>query len=349
MKLLAAAVALLAPVLSAQQNIVYHDDPNPALGNPNSFPFGAQDVRIQQLVPQSVLGGNPALIQDLFVNPRVSATVAESQVHYGDFEVRMGLTQLTTLTNTWATNSPNPTTVYRGPLLIKFVRDQWVPMGLPASYLWFPTGPGDNLVIDFICRQVIHTGQAPISGAGYFLETRSSPSLTISRAFRVNWGTGQQATSFGVDGAGIKLGFLLNDGNFVAHDGSCPGSSAMVPKIGTNTGAWPQIGAPFPVTLTNGPANGIAALVLGVGTTSYAGVPLPLEMSILGAPGCRFWHSWDVLSALVLTNGAGAATYPLPIPNGPYLTYRLYTSWLCLDPPANAFGFVPSGFATLIL
>jgi hypothetical protein len=347
MKHFALAAAIAVPGLLAQQNIVYHDDPSAVIGSNNAFPFGANVVRTQQLIPQAVLGGSPALIQDLFVNPQVSNTVAETQIYYGDFEISMGLTQLTTLTNTWATNLPNPTTVYRGPLVIRFVRNTWVPIGLPNSYLWAPTSPSDNLVIDFICRQVIDMGQVPPS-SGYFMNSRTSPTSSISRAYRLSWTAGQ-TTSAGVDGSGIKLGFLLGDGNFVTHNGSCAGSSGQRPTIGALPSTWPQLGQNFAVTLSSGPPNSIALLVLGVDTATYGGIALPFDMGLLGATGCRFWHGWDVLRPAAFVDPTGAATDTLAIPAGPWTGFRLYSSWLCLDLAANAFGFVPSGFATLIL
>ena len=243
---------------------------------------------------------------------------------------------------------PNPTTVYRGPLLVRFVRDQWVPIGLPASYVWIPTSLADNLVIDFISWQVIDTGAVPPSST-FFLTSRSSATGGISRAYLLGWTTTQPATSAGVDGSGIKLGFLLNDGNFVSHDGSCAGSSAQKPAIGALPGTWPQAGAPFQVTLTNGPPNQVAALVLGLDSSSYLGLTLPLEMAPLGAPGCRFWHSWELFLPAVLTDGLGASSFTLQFPNQPLTGVRLYATWLCLDLSANAFGFVPSGFSTMIL
>jgi hypothetical protein len=353
MKTLALTVALLAPSLAAQQNIIWHDNQTTTVGAPNAFPFGVQGVRTQQLIPQSVLGSTPAVIQDVFVNPQISnsTSILESQVWYGDYEIRMGITQLSTLTNTWATNSPNPTTVYRGPLLVRFVRDQWVPLGLPLSYLWLPLTPADNLVVDFICWQVLDTGAVPPTVNGYFLNIRSSGATppSISRAYRLGWTNGQPATSAGVDGQGIKLGFLLNDGNFVAHNGSCTASNAQVPVIGALPSTWPQLGQPFDVTLANAPALAIASLALGLETSNYLGVPLPLELTPLGAPGCRFWHSWELLLPVVLTDPSGNATATIALPAGPFQGVRLYGTWLVLDPAANAFGLVPSGFATLIL
>ena len=52
---------------------------------------------------------------------------------------------------------------------------------------------------------------------------------------------------------------------------------------------------------------------------------------------------------LVLTDPTGNATTTLAMPAGPFNGVRLHGTWLCLDPAANAFGLVPSGFATMIL
>lgn len=350
MKHVLATLALLGASLTAQtQNIVYHDDPNPALGATNQFPFGSAGVRTQQLIPQSVLGASPQLIQDLFVDAEIGTTgVTQVQVWYGDFEIRMGTTQLTTLTNDWATNLPNPTTVYRGPLLVRFVRDQWVPIGLPAPFLWYPLTAADNLVIDFICRNVTAVG-AGGPPSGLFMPLRRSVNATISRAYALNWATTQSTTAVGVDGYGIKLGFLFNDGNFVTHDGRCAGSTGSVPAIGGTPGAWPQAGQSFVVSLADALPNSLAVLTLGLDGQSYGGAPIPLDLGLLGAPGCRFWHSPDLLLPAVLTDSTGAAPYTLVFPGSTPFGLRLFGTWLNLDLAANQFGLVPSGFATMIL
>lgn len=353
MKIHTLAVALLACAVSAQtQNIVYHDDPNPTTGGANAFPFGSQGVRTQQLVPQSVIGGTPGFIQDIFVNPQVANVnpPAVSQVYYGDIEIRMGVTQLTTLTNDWLTNMPSPTTVYRGPLLVRFERDQWTPLGLPNPYLWLPLSPLDNLVVDIILWQVTDTGAVTPDVNGYFMNMRRSVTGTISRAYRRGWTAGQLTTAAGVDGSGVKLGFLFNDGNFVAHNGSCSGSSTQVPVIAATANTWPQFNVPFDVHLQSGPANTFANLMLGLQTGSYGPYTLPLDLAPFGAGGCLLWHSPDALLPFQLTDGAGATTTTLVFPSLPGLSQlRVYASWICFDPAANSLGLVPSGFATLIL
>lgn len=349
------AVLLLAAAASAQQNIVHHDDPNPALGRANAFPFGSEGTRIQQLIPQSVLGGIPQIIQDLFVNPQINSPTAStvynvSQVYYGDFEIRMGTTQLSTLTNDWASNLPMPTTVYRGPLLVRFVRDEWVPLGLPASFLWLPLSPADNLVIDFIQWQVLDRGAVPPDVNGYFLNVYSSQTGGISRAYRRGWTAAQPATSAGVDGAGIKLGFLFNDGNFVGHDGSCPGSSGQVPAIGTPPGSYPQLGSPFTIELSQGPAGLAASLVLGFSTAAYGPFGLPFDLAPFGAPGCVVWSAPEASVGIFPLDPTGAASFQLALPNLPQLsTLRVHASWICIDPTANLLGLVPSGYGTMIL
>src|SRR5688572_318787 len=102
MKLIHLSALLLSTTLTAQsQNITFVPDNNTGTGNPNGFPFGSQGTRIQQLIPQSSLGSTPGLIQDLFVVPTMTQQNTgpnESEVVYGDFEIRMGLTTLTSLT-----------------------------------------------------------------------------------------------------------------------------------------------------------------------------------------------------------------------------------------------------------
>jgi len=340
--------ALLGGALAAQ-NVAYHDDPDPTTGSNNSFPFGSEGVRTQQLIPGSVLGSTPAVINDLLVNPSVAGSppVPSSQVFYGDFEIRMGTTQLTQLTTVWANNVSNPTTVYRGPLLVDFVRDTWVPLGLPNSYLWSPQ-PGDNLVVDFICWDVIDTGAVQPGTNGYFMDLRRSPSNSISRAYKLGWTNGQPSSASGVDGFGIKLAFLLDDGAFVPHAGACAGSNGLVPRIAATPGTWPMAGQPFDVLLRDGPGSSAAALVLGFETANHLGVALPYDMAPLGAAGCRFWHGWEAFLAPVATDALGDATFSLQF--GPFwpAQTRLYGTWLTLDAVANAFGVVPSGFATMI-
>lgn len=350
---IALAGLCLAAALSAQsQNVIHHDDNNPATGAANAFPFGSEGTRIQQLIPNSVLGTSPAVLQDLFVAPAqtVRAPWTESEVVYADFEIRMGTTTATTLSRTWANNISNPVTVYRGPLRVRFERDQWTPLGLPNPYVWVPASPNENLVVDLIFWQVADYGSVAPDVNGYFMWMHSGSSRSIQRAFLRRWTTSQPPTAQAVDGNGIKLGFLLDDGNFVAHGGGCTGTSGRAPEIGTPAGTWPQIGSTMTVELTDGPVNSVAFLNMGFDTRSAGPLALPFDLAPFGAPGCTIWHDLIATFPSTRTGPSGGAALPLPIPNDPTLmAARVYASWLCVDPGANGASMTTSGYATIIL
>jgi len=343
-------LALLLPCALAPaqtQNIVYVPDNNAAVGTVNGFPFGNAGTRTQQIIPQSMIGSTPGLIQDLFVAPNITSGTTganDSEVVYGDIEIRMGITQLTTLTNTWATNCTNPTTVYRGRLRVHFTRNVWTPLGMPASYLWLPLSPADNLVVDIITWSIVDRGVVP---TGYCMSVHSGG---LSRAYLINYGTTLSATSAGVDTYGVKLGFLFSDGNFVGHGGGCPGSSTLAPTIGVAPGTWPQLGSVLDVRLSQGPIGIGAALVLGFNTQTIAGLPLPLDLVLFGAPGCFAWHDSVATLPVVPTNATGDASQLIPIPNSAGLmSLRVYGTWLCIDPLANSLGATTSGYGTIII
>lgn len=346
------ALLLCAAATSQSQNIAYHDDNSAITGRTNAFPFGATGCRIQQLAPNSVLGNAPALIQDVFIAGALDSggIYNESDIFYDDFEIRMGTTTSTTLSTTWAANSSNFQTVYRGPLRVRFVRDQWTAIGLPSPYLWLPTSTSDNLVIDFICWSTLDTGAIPPNPSGYFMNVRTSVGGVIPRAYLRNWVSTQPATAQNVDGAGIKLGFLLGDGNFVAHGGGCVGSSGLASEISAVPGTWPQIGGTLDLRVDFAGQNLASFVSLGIDNLTLGGLPLPLGLGSVGAPGCWLWHDSLAVSAGIPTGPTGSASLVLGVPNSAALIgARLYATWFNFDPTANTLGLTTSGYGTIIL
>jgi len=68
-------------------------------------------------------------------------------------------------------------------------------------------------------------------------------------------------------------------------------------------------------------AAGSAALgLLGVSDASWAGLPLPLDLGILGFPSCSIYASGDLVLALPMQ--AGGAEWTLALPNDPALAGR---------------------------
>jgi hypothetical protein len=114
------------------------------------------------------------------------------------------------------------------------------------------------------------------------------------------------------------------------------GCAGTLPVSTIRATSQPILGQSLTVDVNNLPQN-LAVLVLGL---SRIGPP-PLDLAILGAPGCSGHVNPDVL--LTLNGAANVASFTLPIPNDPALAgFLLYLQSLALDPPTNAFGFVAS-------
>ena len=106
----------------------------------------------------------------------------------------------------------------------------------------------------------------------------------------------------------------------------------------------PVIGATASCLIGPVPPPQIAAVSLGFSNSVYNGIPLPIDLSVLGMTGC-----WQLQSneALVVPVAAGPATsamrFDLPIPNSAiWLSVRIYVQGLCLAPGANALGAITS-------
>ena len=127
----------------------------------------------------------------------------------------------------------------------------------------------------------------------------------------------------------------------------CAGSLGT-PQIAAAANARPALGATFNVEISNLPF-GIAAMATGLsGSSTSTGIPLPLDLSIIGMSGCS-----QLVDALVLdlVSATGStATWSWPIPNtGSLFGYSFFNQAFVLDPAANPFGFTATnaGIGTL--
>ncbi len=86
-------------------------------------------------------------------------------------------------------------------------------------------------------------------------------------------------------------------------------------------------------------ANDVAMYWWGVSNTVSSVGPLPIDLTVLGAPGCLARVSLD--APVVLVGTAGTATFAFNVPNDPgILGLQFYAQGLSLDPAANALGLV---------
>jgi hypothetical protein len=146
----------------------------------------------------------------------------------------------------------------------------------------------------------------------------------------------------------VSIGAFEQDGggaSYTLYGAGCAGTAG----VPSNTiSAPPQIGTSPLISFGNLPAPQIAIAVLGLSNTVYGAIPLPVDLGILGAPGCPARASLDVTLALV--GAGGVASFAMPIPNDPLLIgFTFYTQALVLDPPLNALGLSTSDAAVAIV
>lgn len=125
------------------------------------------------------------------------------------------------------------------------------------------------------------------------------------------------------------------------------GCAGTLPIANQTYSSLPTLGGTLSLNVNNMPA-AIGVMVIGFSNTISAFGPLPFDLALIGAPGCRLRVSLDATDTVV---GVGtSASWSLPIPNSlPLLGALLYNQTAVLDPLANAFGFVMSDASAMVL
>jgi arylsulfatase A-like enzyme len=127
--------------------------------------------------------------------------------------------------------------------------------------------------------------------------------------------------------------------------GVCVGSAG--PPAVDVTGA-PRLGETYRVALADAPARTPALLLLGVSTTHWGALRLPLDLTLLGAgSGCVIPVSGEHVLATT-TDGGGHASREIPVPRDVELVGAfVHHAWMVIDltAPANPLGATVSNAA----
>jgi hypothetical protein len=119
---------------------------------------------------------------------------------------------------------------------------------------------------------------------------------------------------------------------------ACAGSAGLPVLAATEL---PWLGGTLRLAVDAVPANGIAALVLGLSDTAWLGVPLPLPLGAIGMPGCELLVSMD--DAVLGAPAGGTASWQVPVPNQTALLgFDLFAQAAITSPGTNTFGWVAS-------
>lgn len=139
----------------------------------------------------------------------------------------------------------------------------------------------------------------------------------------------------------LTVTFTPPAASFAPFGAGCAGT-AGVPSLAAAAGSLPQLGNTFTLALASlPPATPLALVVFGgsnsVNANGLGTYPLPIDLGVLGMPGCLQLVSADLL--LLVPAASGQAQWQLPIANAPgLLGLTFHVQALVLDAGVNAFG-----------
>lgn len=112
------------------------------------------------------------------------------------------------------------------------------------------------------------------------------------------------------------------------------------------TASAPELGKPVALRCANLRPGQQGLFALGVSSTNYQGLPLPLDLTPLGMPGCFARTSAE--SLLIGTNTNGVLDTTIPMPTTPAtLGFQFFVQAFSQDPLINAFGAAASNALAL--
>ena len=121
----------------------------------------------------------------------------------------------------------------------------------------------------------------------------------------------------------------------------CPGTNSLPPRLSSFDRPW--LGESFDVSIGQLPNNTIALMVSGLSDTVSGIGPLPIDLGVIGMPGCPLQVDPLIIDA-VLAFGT-SATWTLNIPNSAaLLAQQFFSQCAALDVGANAAGLTTGNY-----
>jgi len=259
------AFALFAVAASAGEIGVPDNDPTSGAAC-NVGPFGYAEARHQTLVPASMLGSKPLVINDFSFAPCLNPSPT---LVFSTLVVTFAHTSQATLSTLLATNlSKDATVVLNGPVTWQNTYQKWSPLGLTGTFRYNGV---DNLVVEvkFIgavggrvgCYRSNNVQRAYKTGTGSFNTPTASTSLTALKM------------QFKYDDISLTLSGSPNPGGKVTLDLFAPGDAGLPYQLGASLGLGPIVLGSRQINLSPDPL-----LVLTVGNylpavfVNYSGV-----------------------------------------------------------------------------
>ena len=312
-------ITTLAAGLSAQSFYIPSD--TPAVGTANSFPFNTSNMRYQALVRATELNSTPAVITGFALAPSTTNTLEFAQV-----TMKMAHLSAATLSTTFDTNlaAGAVTTMDAPDFVWPVTANVWNEVDLQTPFVYNGV---DNVVVEFLVTGRV-TGSAMRRDA------------TNQRVYLGSY-TGQATGTDGGNTA-FKMRLITGDASLATFGRGCAGSNSQTPTL-SYTGTS-QLGQ----TLTVNLANALPTTPCFASFGNFSAPPFPIDLAILGLPGCRAYHDAAVLLGTA-TDASGTASIAIAIPANPALVgYVLYSQWLAFDNGATG-GLTTSNYGRALV
>lgn len=122
-----------------------------------------------------------------------------------------------------------------------------------------------------------------------------------------------------------------------------------VPSVPTLTAtSLPQFGTTLSLQITGGPALAPGFMIYAIDRTQWQSFPTPVDLGLVGAPGCALQTSSDVLD-LVLLDALGQGSSQLAIPASPLLGGFTFYNQSAVLSPANQLGVLLGNAGTAVV
>jgi hypothetical protein len=320
-------VGLLCPLLSAQVKVVVSppDHTNIYTGYHNGIPFGGyQSVeQLYQQVDEGLIGRQLVLSGMAFAHSWSSDYGARTYT----MEVKIGdaATKAATISDTFTNNfAGTPVVVHSGKL-------SW-----PVRSRGFTLpGPFDSAIP--FAKIFLYAGKAPICWQTYISADGGFTNGTATHFFLAS--TSGSSTFPKYWGGAIGTGCLPPGASPLRGDR--PLLSHGFVHSGTTT---------FSEWLTFGPRSAPVTLKLGLPADKFFGLPLPLNLSFIGAPAaCNLFISPLVDAFTGTTDNTGRAQVNFPFVFGAATTgLQFRTQWFAFDSGRSKITAVSNGLSHLV-
>jgi PKD repeat protein len=124
----------------------------------------------------------------------------------------------------------------------------------------------------------------------------------------------------------------------------CAGSLGVP---GNRSTTLPTLGGAATIVVDKLPLD-IGVLALGVSRTVSAIGPLPVDLALIGMPGCPLRVSFEATATLVGAASSATLVFPVPV-TATLIGVQIYSQALSLDPALNPFGFAISDAAVMLV